>query len=333
MNGERFLFAIIGPTAVGKTRAGFELALRLNAEIISVDSRQVYRYLDVGTDKISLADRKIVVHHLIDVADPDQVFTAADFVKRTEDAVSRIRARGRLPLLVGGTPLYYRALEGSLLSESLPSDRALRAELEKFAEDRGTPELHARLRGADPASAARIHPNDRVRVVRALEIFELTGQPPTSIYAARKKIGGRRRLFYFGIDSPREILYRRIEQRVGEQFHAGYPEEVEWLLKQGYSPALPALRGFGYRELAAYLQGKCTFDEALLGDIRATKAFARRQMTWFRGFEPKTWYDFSEISPGTAVEDMERRITEMESKAEGKTERKTERKTEGNAPV
>lgn len=313
MTDARFLFAIIGPTAVGKTRAGFELALRVNAEIISVDSRQVYRYLDVGTDKISLADRKVVVHHLIDVVDPDQIFTAADFVRQAEDAVSRIRARGRIPLLVGGTPLYYRALEGGLLSEALPSDRDLRAGLERFAEERGTPALHAKLCDVDPVSASRIHPNDRVRIARALEIFELTGQPATEIYAARKKVGGAGRIFYFGIDSPRETLYRRIEQRVAEQFHAGYPEEVEWLLSQGYSPELPALQGFGYRELVAYVRGEVSFEEAMHGDIRATKTFARRQMTWFRGFEPKVWYDFSEISLLRAVEDMERRIDEMQS--------------------
>lgn len=306
------LFAIIGPTAVGKTRAGFELARRVNAEIISVDSRQVYRYLDVGTDKISLEDRKVVVHHLIDVVDPDQIFTVADFVEQTEDAVARIRARGRIPLLVGGTPLYYRALEGGMLSEALPSDKDLRMELEKYAEENGTPALHAKLSEADPSSASRIHPNDRVRIVRALEIFELTGQTATDVYATRKKIGGAREIFYFGIDSPRDILYGRIEQRVGEQFHSGYPEEVEWLLKQGYSPELPALQGFGYRELVAYVQGRCSFDEALQGDIRATKAFARRQMTWFRGFGPKVWYDFSEISLLHAVEDMERRMKEME---------------------
>ncbi len=317
MKEKETLFAIIGPTAVGKTRAGFELAGRINAEIISVDSRQVYRYLDVGTDKISTADRRIVVHHLIDVADPDQVFTAADFVEQTEDAVSRIRARGRIPLLVGGTPLYYRALEGGMLSESLPTDRELRAELERFAEENGTPALHAKLSQADPVAASRIHPNDRVRIVRALEIFELTGQPATDVYAERKKIGGARKLFYFGIDSPRETLYRRIEQRVGEQFRSGYPEEAEWLLKQGYSPRLPALQGFGYRELVAYVQGRCTFEEALQGDIRATKAFARRQMTWFRGFEPKVWYDFAGISLLHAVEDMERRIDEMKNAEEG----------------
>lgn len=318
MNGADRLFAIIGPTAVGKTRAGFELARRVGGEIISVDSRQVYRYLDVGTDKISQSDRKIVVHHLIDVSDPDQIFTAADFVAQTENAIARILARGKVPLLVGGTPLYYRALQGKMLSEALPSDRELRAELEQLAAENGASALHRELSQVDPLAASRIHPNDKVRIVRSLEIFKLTGLPATAIYANRNKIGGEREIVYFGIDSPRALLYERIERRAAEQFRSGYPEEVEWLLNQGYSPDLPALQGFGYRELVAFVQGKCSYEEALRGDIRSTKIFARRQMTWFRGFEAKMWYDFSNISLPDAVEDMENRMDKINSqKTEG----------------
>ena len=311
MNGTPPIFAVIGPTAVGKTGAGFELARRLRGEIISVDSRQVYRYLDVGTDKISPSDRKIVPHHLIDVVDPDQVFTAADFVAQTEDAVKRILARGRVPILVGGTPMYYRALQGEMLSKDLPSDAELRAELLRQASEGGAPALHTRLSEIDPESASRIHPNDKVRIVRALEIYQLSGLPASELYASRGKIGGRREIYYFGIDSPREILYERIERRAAEQFRSGYPEEVEWLLAHGYSPELPALQGFGYRELVLYLRGKCSFDEALRGDIRATKIFARRQMNWFRGFNAKVWYDFSRISPFEAVDDMENRVIKV----------------------
>ena len=305
----RTIYAIVGPTAVGKTKAGFELARHLNAEIISVDSRQVYRYLDVGTDKISLADRKIVPHHLIDVVDPDEIFTAADFVARTEDAVRRIEARGRTALLVGGTPMYYRALEGKVLSGNLPSDEALRSRLEAEISSRGSEALHARLTLVDPAGARRIHPNDRIRIVRALEIFELTGRAATEIYEDEEKIGGAFKIFYFGIDSPREILYERIERRVAEQFSSGYPEEVQWLLDRGYSRALPALQGFGYRELVQYLDGEISFEDALAGDIRSTKAFSRRQMSWFRHFSPILWYDLSVLSLNDVVEDMIGKIT------------------------
>jgi tRNA dimethylallyltransferase len=312
------VFAIVGPTAVGKTRAGFELARRVGAEIISVDSRQVYRYLDVGTDKISPAERRIVPHHLIDVADPDEIFTVADFVAQAGGAIRRISARGRIPLLVGGTPMYYRALEGNMLSESLPSDESVRRDLEEEANIAGTPALHARLAAVDPASAERIHQNDRVRIVRALEIYALSGRTATELYAGNKKIGAGAssepnlhkslKIFYFGFNSPREILYKRITSRVTEQFASGYPEEVKWLLDNGYPRGLPALRGFGYRELVMFLDGLIAFEEALLGDIRSTKAFARRQMTWFKHFSPIVWYDLSADSFERAVGDMEKII-------------------------
>lgn len=303
------IYAIIGPTAVGKTAVSFELARRTGAEIVSVDSRQVYRYLDIGSDKISHSDRRIVPHHLIDVADPDQVFTASDFVEQARDAVARIRARGRLPILAGGTALYYRAFEGATLSCDLPKDSELRASLDAFAEDNGNEALHARLAAVDRQSAERIHPNDRVRVVRALEIFELTGESASAVYAGRQKMSGGE-IVYFGVSSPRQILYERIARRVREQFYGGYPEEVEWLLARGYSPDLPALSGFGYRELVLYLRGEIGFDEALEGDVKATKAFARRQMTWFKQFPVKMWYDLSENSIQQVAGDMERAVNE-----------------------
>ena len=305
----RPVYAIVGPTAVGKTRVGFELAKRLGAEIISVDSRQVYRYLDVGTDKISAAERRIVPHHLIDVVDPDEVFTAADFVSRTEDAVRRIEARGRTAILAGGTPLYYRALEGRVLSKDLPSDGSLRSLLEEEARALGVEALHERLALLDPPSAARIHPNDRVRIVRALEICQLTGERATEVYNREEKIGGAFPIFYFGIISPRELLYERIERRVAEQFASGYPEEVRWLLEHGYARELPALQGFGYRELVKYLDGEISWEEALAGDIRATKAFSRRQMSWFRHFSPIVWYDLTVLSMNDVVEDMIEKVT------------------------
>ena len=173
------VLAVIGPTAVGKTAYSLDLARALNAEVISVDSRQVYRYMDVGTDKISLEIRREIPHHMIDVADPDEIFTAADFVARAKDCVRRIRARGRTPLFVGGTPFYYQALFGGLLSIDVPTDEALRAGLCAQSGE----ELFARLREADPESAARLHPNDKFRVARALEIFMISGRKASELYA------------------------------------------------------------------------------------------------------------------------------------------------------
>lgn len=295
--------AIIGPTAVGKTEFSLNLARNLNAEVISVDSRQVYRYLDVGTDKISLEIRKEILHHLIDIVDPDQIYSAADFAEDASDAIERIRARGRTPLLVGGTAFYYRALEG-MLSENLPSDPEVRAEIEAEIEEDGLASVHEELSKVDPQSGRKIHRNDPVRTSRALEIYRITGKTATWWYENQEKMDSPYDILYIGLTRDRKKLYEKIERRVEYQFTHGYPEEVEWLLKQGYSPKLPALQGFGYRELVEYLSGGCTFEEAMAGDVRATKTFSRRQMTWFKHFKPALWYDLGEIPEGDIMAEV-----------------------------
>lgn len=296
------IIAIIGPTAVGKTVFSLELARRLDAEIISVDSRQVYRYLDVGTDKVDSVTRREIPHHLIDIADPDQIFSAADFSAQASSAIERIIARGKRPLLIGGTAFYYKALCGSL-SDDLPKDASMRVVLESEISERGLASLHDELAEADPMAASKIHQNDPVRIMRALEIYRLTGRPATWWYEHQKKITTPYDIFYIGLTRGHPTLYSNIENRASAQFNNGYPEEVEWLLSRGYSPKLPALQGFGYRELVQFIQGKCTFDEALEGDIKSTKAFSRRQMTWFKHFEPAVWYDFDAVDIQTAIED------------------------------
>ena len=296
------IIAIIGPTAVGKTMFSLELARKLNAEVISVDSRQVYRYLDVGTDKIDREIRQEIIHHLIDVVDPDQVFSAADFASQAANAAERIILRGRVPLLIGGTPFYYKALLGSL-SEDLPKDENIRRELEIEADSEGLTSLHTVLSEVDPVAAAKIHPNDPVRIMRALEIYRITGKSATWWYEHQKRISSPYDILYLGLIRDRANLYTSIERRVKVQFASGYPEEVEWLLLHGYSPKLPALQGFGYRELVEYLQGKCSFEDAINGDIRSTKAFSRRQMTWFKHFEPSTWYDFDTTTLNDVLKD------------------------------
>ncbi len=283
------ILAIIGPTAVGKTAMSLDLARNLNAEVVSVDSRQVYRWMDVGTDKISPEIRREIPHHLIDVADPDEIYTASDFVAQAADCVRRIRARGRVPLFVGGTPFYYQALFSRLLSIDVPSDEKLRGELVALETD----ELYARLRETDPESAARLHPNDKFRVSRALEICLLSGRKASELYAERTAEESPYDVLYLGLFKPRAILVAGIEERVRRQFASGYPEEVKRLLDRGYSPELPSMLGFGYKELVLYHQGKMTFEEAVMGDVIATRQFAKRQMTWFKKFRPAVWFDLS----------------------------------------
>lgn len=299
--------AIIGPTAVGKTEFSLVLAESLGGEIISVDSRQVYRYLDVGTDKVSAEVRKRVIHHCIDVADPDQIFTAADFVMCATEAAHRIIKRDRLPIFVGGTPFYFKALEGGILSD-LPSDLEVRRSIELEMALRGRYAMHEELKAVDPQTASRINPNDGHRIARALEIYRLSGKPPSLLYRENPPLESRFEFVYIGLNRPRSDLYVRIEERVGLQFRSGYPEEVLWLLGNGFHRDLPSMQGFGYRELVAWAMGEMTLEEAMAGDIRCTKAFSRRQMTWFKRFDNCLWYDLSRVSMGDILPEVRDRV-------------------------
>jgi tRNA dimethylallyltransferase len=306
----RPVLAVIGPTAVGKTALSLELVERLGAEVISVDSRQVYRYMDVGTDKVSPATRREAPHHLIDVADPDETFTAAAFAELAGKAAERVTNRGRVPLFVGGSPFYYNALFHAALSDGLPGDRETRARWERFAESEGPEALHRKLAEADAVTAGRLHPNDVRRVSRALEIFELTGTAPSRLYAEGEKKRSGLDVLYIGLVRPRAELYENIAERAKRQFASGYPEEVAWLMDRGFDEKFPSMQGFGYRELAAWRRGTLTLDEALEGDIRRTKTFCRRQMTWFGKFVPALWYDVSELS----LHDLRTKVCEAAKK-------------------
>ncbi|MBQ7559421.1 MAG: tRNA (adenosine(37)-N6)-dimethylallyltransferase MiaA [Synergistaceae bacterium] len=286
--------ALIGATAVGKTALSISIAENLRAEIISVDSRQVYRYMDVGTDKISLSLRREIPHHMIDIADPDEKFTVSDFAEKTSQAVSRILLRGKIPLFVGGTPFYYNALFHASLNAELPSDENVREKYETLANSQGAELLHMRLAEIDPASAERLHKNDVKRVTRALEIFDLTGKAPSEIFENGEKRDYGFDVLYIGLSRSREELFSRISIRLEQEFSSGFVEEVEWLKKNGFDERFNPLKGLGYREILEYLRGKITLDEALEGSIARTKAFCRRQQTWFKKFSPAVWFDMSE---------------------------------------
>ena len=286
--------ALIGSTAVGKTALSLSVAEKLNAEIISVDSRQVYRYMDIGTDKVSQAIRREIPHHMIDVADPDEKFTVSDFAEETSLAVSRIRKRKKLPLFVGGTPFYYNALFHASLNEDLPSDESVREKYETLANSQGAELLHMRLAEVDPDTAQRLHKNDVQRVTRALEIWDLTGKAPSQVYNEGTKRDYGFDVLYIGLSRSREELFSRIEMRLEQEFNSGFPEEVGWLLKHGFDDRFTPLKGLGYRELIDYHRGKISLNAALENSISRTKAFCRRQQTWFKKFEPAIWFDMSE---------------------------------------
>ena len=282
--------ALIGATAAGKTALSLSIAERLNAEIISVDSRQVYRYMDVGTDKISPSLRRDIPHHMLDVADPDEKFTVSDFAEQASRAAARIIARKRIPLFVGGTPFYYNALFHAVLNEELPSDDDVRGKYEALANSQGAELLHMRLAEVDPETAERLHKNDVQRVTRALEIWDLTGKAPSTIFQEGTKKDFGFDVLYVGLSRSREELFSRIEIRLEQQFSEGFPEETAWLLAHGFDN----LKGLGYKELTDYHKGRITLEQALEQTISRTKAFCRRQQTWFKKFEPAVWFDMSE---------------------------------------
>jgi len=274
------LLVLLGPTAVGKTAVGIALAKHLDAEIVSVDSRQIYREMDIGTAKPTPEERRAVPHHLLDVVFPDEPFAAADFQRLADAAIADIRRRGKVPLLVGGAGLYFRALVDGLF-EGPPADPQIRARLNALADEEGNAALHARLAAVDPEAAARIHPNDRMRLVRALEVYEQTGTPISRLQTQWTPSSPRHPFIAFCLRRPRDELNRRANARVKQMLQQGLLDEVR-RLRERYPPHLKAFRGFGYRELWDFLDGKHSYEKAIELLKRHTHQYAKRQMTWFR---------------------------------------------------
>ncbi len=285
------LLVLVGPTAVGKTAISVQVAKRLGAEIISGDSMQVYRGMDVGTAKITAGEMDGVPHHLIDVKAPDEEFSVAEFQQRVDELIRQILSRGRLPMLVGGTGLYVRAVTQAYTFTELEPDLALREWLRQEEERYGPGHLHRRLMQVDPVSAARLHPNDTLRLVRALEVYELTGLP---ISATQTAAESERRYddLMIGLTADRDLLYQRIDQRVEAMLSAGWLQEVRRLLER-YDPQERAMEALGYKELVLYLRGLLTWAEAAALIKRNTRRFAKRQITWFKRETGLHWLDLT----------------------------------------
>ena len=272
---------LLGPTASGKSTLAMQLAEKIPLEIVSVDSAQVYRGMDIGTAKPSAADRTAVPHHLIDIRDPADPYSAADFVRDATVAIREIRARGKLPLLVGGTMLYAKALREGL--SNLPSaDPEIRARIEAEARELGWPVLHARLAQVDPTTASRLKSNDGQRIQRALEIYETIRVPMSELLG--KETGSTLKLSTMALlPTARAQLHARIAQRFDAMLAAGLIDEVRALHSRGDLHAdLPSMRSVGYRQAWRFVEGECTFDELRESGIAATRQLAKRQMTWLR---------------------------------------------------
>jgi tRNA dimethylallyltransferase len=292
------VLAVLVPTASGKSALGLALAERFGGEIINCDSTAVYRGFDIGTDKLSVEQRRGIPHHLIDVADPTEVYTAARFARDAERAIRDIHARGRLPILVGGTGFYYRALTRGLFPGPAAND-LMRARLDRIADRRGPERLHRLLRRVDAASASRIMPRDRKRLVRALEVYFSTGRPLTAHFADTRSLIADCEIVSLALRIPAALTAERVARRVDEQFARGIVDEVRGLLARGIPAGARPFGGLVYRQVMEMLRG--VRDEAATRDliVQENRRYARRQLIWFRKEPNLIWFDGPGEQPST----------------------------------
>ena len=289
------LIAIVGPTACGKTTLSVSAAHVLGGEIVNCDSIQVYRCLEAGTAKPTAEQRRSISHHLYDLIDPDEYYSAGRYMLEARRVCREIAARGKIPLVVGGTGLYLRALlEG--IFEGPGRSKEIRERIDAIGRRKGVDYLYRLLERKDPGAARRIQPNDRIRVVRALEIYWLTGLPISRLLGRQRPLSGFA-ILRVGLNLPRSVLYNRINCRVQEMFCSGLVEEVEKLLKGGYSSQSKGFEALGYGHTAAFLQGELSLEEAITLTCRDTRRYAKRQMTWFHREKDIQWIPYPGEEP------------------------------------
>ena len=290
------VLVLIGPTAVGKTALSLALAERFSCEIVGLDSMQIYRHMDIGTAKATPEERSRVPHHLIDVVNPDEEYHVARYVADASEACQQIIARGKRPLLVGGTGLYLKGLlEG--LFEIPPVPEPVRASLRQRLAEEGRAVLFAELSQSDPESATRIHPNDTHRLLRALEIFQATGKSWSEHLREQNAQPALTKVLQLGLRCERDVLYERINLRVEQMVAEGLLAEVEKLLAMGYDPSLKAMQSIGYRHMVQFLRGEWDWDETLFLLARDTRRYAKRQMTWFGNDPDIHWFAPTDTAP------------------------------------
>ena len=303
--------AIVGPTAIGKSRIGIEIAKVLHTEILTADSCQVYRGMDIGTDKPTLPERQGVPHRLIDLVAPDELFNVGDFRRHALEEISRLHSQGLLPLIVGGTGLYIRGLLRGLCPGP-PANWSLRVALTQEATERGWPFLHEKLQQVDPDLAQRLHPNDQPKVLRALEVYQTLGIPFSKVQQQHQFQETPYPFLLIGLTMERQTLYRRIETRVEWEIEKGLVQETQQLMQQGYSRNLGSMKGLGYRQFSGYLAGEYSYEEAVRMLKRDTRHFAKRQMTWFRKEPAIQWITLEESDiPAQAAQQILKTIDDF----------------------
>ncbi len=299
MDARNVVLAIVGPTAVGKTAVSLQLARELGGEVVSADSRQVYRGMDIGTAKVSEEERQTIPHHLIDIREPDETISLGEYKRLATTAIEDILERGCVPLLVGGTGQYIRAVVEGWQIPNVPPQPELRQQLETLAQREGKEAVFARLRELDPVSAQNIDYRNLRRVIRAIEVTITAGKPFSELQTKKPPPW---RILQIGLTRPRERLYARVDARIEAMFAAGWIEEVQRLLAQGYTPELPSFGSLGYREVAFHLQGQYDLEETKALIRRATRQFIRRQYNWFRLSDPNIqWFDLDEVDTEVVV--------------------------------
>lgn len=298
--GAKPLIVIVGPTAVGKSRIAIPVAQALGTEILTADSRQVYRGMDIGMDKPSVAQRGGVPHRLIDLVEPDQPFNVGEYRRLALADIARLHREGRVPLMVGGTGLYVRAVVRGLW-DGPPADWEYRDELARLARQEGAEHLHRRLTAVDPVLARTLHPHDEVKIMRGLEAFHRTGRPLSELHREHAFAERPFSTLIIGLNRERPSLYRRVDARVEEQLVHGLLDETRRLLAQGYGRHLGSMKGLGYRQLSGYLAGESSFEEAVRRLKRDTRRFAKRQLTWFRKEPGVVWLQIGDEESADSV--------------------------------
>ena len=295
------LIILTGPTAVGKTKLSIELAKAVNGQMISADSMQVYRHMDIGTAKIRSEEMQGIPHYLIDVLDPWESFDVVRFQTMAKEALEKIYAAGAIPIVVGGTGFYIQALLYDIDFDENDSETDYRTELQAFADLHGSEALHDRLRQVDEISALMIHPNNVKRVIRAFEFYHQTGTRISEHNETQRQKESPYRFVYFVLDDERERIYRRIDQRIDQMLDQGLVAEVKQLRDMGCTRDMVSMQGLGYKEILAYLDGKCTLEEAVYILKRDTRHFAKRQLTWFRREQEVRWIERQEYPDEAAM--------------------------------
>lgn len=285
------LIVLTGPTAVGKTSLSISLAKAVNGEIISADSMQVYKGMDIGSAKIRKEEMQGVTHYLVDILEPEEEFHIVKFQELAKAAMEEIYAKGKIPILVGGTGFYIQAVTRDIDFTQAEQETSYREELEQLAKEKGAEYLHEKLREVDPKSAENIHANNVKRVIRALEFYHQNGTPISEHNEEQKQQTSPYNLAYFVLTAPREILYERIDRRVDQMMEEGLLEEVKSLRERGCHRGMVSMQGLGYKEILAYLEGEYPLEEAVRILKRDTRHFAKRQLTWFRREQDVIWVD------------------------------------------